>query len=953
MDAMVGVLGTTAFLLDSGPDDTWGKPRDRAVLATLVAHVGQVVPIETLLRWVWPQDQPAPLNPGPAFHTYAARIRRVLARLPSQPTLLAVDGGYRLDMDPARIDLHRFRALVATARTEDAERVIDLVEDAMWLWRGLPLADLTSEPARAWRERVLRDDWLAAHILRVRALVDLDRHRDAVAALDELLADFPDDVTLATLRLTGLYGLRRFADATSFYLATWHRFRADGDAHAARLLRRHHTALGAENTVPAVPRPTVIPRMVPRAVDDFVGRRAQLASLDEAGPAGMLLIHGAAGIGKTTLAVHWARRARARFPDGDLFVNLGGFSDRTWIDPATVVDSLLTELGQPPSPTLNQHERARLLTMLVAGRRMLVVLDDARDADHVRDLVALLPSCLVIVTSRQRLSTLTAPAGARRIAVPPMSAAESTELWSAHAYGRLVDTDRLGAVCGGLPLRITVVARLPGMPDGSVTSAYQALAAPERRLFRLLSLHPGPVIPVEAAYACDGRSSSETLKSLMALMTAQLVGSPDEHDRFSVHDLLAEFAASRLGCDEPDEESNASRARLLEFYAASAAHAAATAVPGYQAPPSRPAAHAVRFSDRSEALAWFARERPNLTAMIRYAHGESCHDQARRLADPVATLLDLVGGAVESAGVRALAVDSAHAAGDVDAEAFALHGLGLTCLALGDLDAAERSLESALGLVRADRLRGGRSAVLYQLGRVAMMRGDTEAALTLYRRGVEAAGRSDDLDALSWLHFGIGQALGAADRAHDALIHLHQARWTARQIGEREVEAASLVEIGASHRGLGEQAAALAHYKEALVVAEATPDLTAAALICVALSQINADRRRFATAVTCARRGVAILQGTQSFATRAHVTEALADTLYGSGEPHEAVLVWQQAADLYDYAGAAASTARLSDKIDRCQFPGSAPPARAGSPEPDDIDRPLSAINKTFNGPPE
>lgn len=271
---MLGILGRTALLIDGGPDDTWGEPRERAVLATLAVHAGQVVSVGELLCWVWPEDQVVPANPGPTFNTYVTRIRRALERLPKSPKLRAVQGGYRLEVDRASIDLRLFRDFITQARRHidaDPARVVDLVEAAVWLWRGLPLADLASEPAQEWRERVLRNDWLAAHTLRVQALLDLERYDGAVAALDELQVDFPSEVQLVNLRLSGLVGARRFSDAARHYLSTWQRLRADGDEQSSQHLRAYYNSLMSGRTTPVMPQPAVVPRQQPHDVADFVG----------------------------------------------------------------------------------------------------------------------------------------------------------------------------------------------------------------------------------------------------------------------------------------------------------------------------------------------------------------------------------------------------------------------------------------------------------------------------------------------------------------------------------------------------------------------------------------------------------------------------------------------------------------------------------------------------------
>jgi tetratricopeptide (TPR) repeat protein len=959
-------MGTTAVLVGGGPDDSWGKPRERAVLATLLVHANEVVPIDTLVRWVWPKDKPAPLPPGPTFESYVARIRRLLARLPSTPELRAEDGGYRLVVDASLVDLHQFRQLVDAARAAcDPGHALELVEAALSLWRGLPLADLVTEPAMAWREQVLRGDWLAAHTVRVRALLDLGQHDRALADLDELQADWPDDLELATLRLSALYHLCRFPEATRYFLTTYHRLRAS-DAEQAAELCQHDTALAVAYPAPLLPAPTLVPRQLPDDIPDFVGRRAELTELDRAGDAGVVLLDGPGGVGKTTLAVRWAHRARDRFPSGQVFVNMRGFSPQSSVDAAAVVDDLLVALGQPPERTLGRRQRERLLSVLVADRRILVVLDNVRDADQIRRLVELLASCLVVVTSRRRLS-LPPTVDVRRVPVRPMNPESATLLLSVRAHGQLPDADRIAPFCGGLPLLLTVLAgQLTGASsahlgelvtrldrrriltavghtdaarpgESCLTWAYHALAAPERRLFRLLALHPSDDIPAEAAYACDGRTPTDTIRSLMCLVAAHLLEPSDELDRFSRHDVLAEFATRCLDQDETAEEVRAARERLLDCYFASASSAAHLACPGYQGGSPIP------FTDADEALKWFGRERRTLWAALRHAYDEGWHDHVRRLADPVAALLEAAGNTAESRAVRQLALDSTRATRDREAEALAVRHLGAAHLLLEEHDAARRCLAAAARMAPADDLRCGH--VFDQLGQLAMLQGDRLEALTLFRRGLAVAERAEDLAQLCWLHLRIGQVLRVAQRVDGALAHLTRARDTAREAEDRAAEAAGLAELGALYRGMGDCSAALAYCEEALSIAETIPDLTAAALICVTLSTIGWESRWFDKAVEYSRRAVELLRGTQDLATQARVVAAHGDALYHSGEPHEATLMWQQAANLYERAGFGVLAMRLRSKTETRRIHSSAPRARAESP-PVEIEEPLPAMGK-------
>lgn len=953
-NAVLGILGTTALLLDGGPDDTWGKPRERAVLAALLVHVNEVVPVGTLVRWVWRTDKPAPLSTGPTIDAYVTRIRRTLSRLTKPPRLLAEDGGYRLVMDPELVDLHQFRRLLDSAREQrQPARAIELVEAALWLWRGLPLADLATEAARDWRDQVLREDWLAAHTVRVHAFLELQRHDAALAALDELQLDFPDDLELARLRLAALYERRRFADASAYFLTTWHRLLAGGNETTARTLREYNAELTAAYPAPLLPEPTVVPRQLPDDVPDFVGRRNELARLDRSGPTGVVVLDGPGGVGKTALAVHWAHRVRDRFPDGDVFVNMRGFAAQSQVEVAAVVDDLLVALGQPPARDLGRRQRERLLQVLVARRRVLVVLDNVRDAEPVRRLLDLLSSCLVVVTSRRHLSL----PSVTRLPVRPMSPESATILLSVRAHGLIPEADRISAFCGGLPLLLTVLAgqltgksqahlgelvtRLDrrrllaavgdGVPtpggESCLTWAYQALATPERRLFRLLALHPGDDIAAEVAYACDGRTPSDTIRSLMCLVAANLLEPSDELDRFTRHDVLAEFAMRCLDRDEGADEIRAARQRLLDFYLASAVSAARLACPDYPVPHD----HAVTFADAGEALTWFARERHTLAAAVRHAFESGWHDYVRCLADPLAALLEHAGHTVESRAIRQLAVESARAAGERDVEATALCRLGATHLLLDEHEAARRCLAAAARMAPADDLRCGHVSLFDQLGQLAMLRGERAEAVTLYQRAVAVAERADDLAGLCWLYLRIGQVLRVAQQIDGALAELGKARVLAQRAGERSAEAAGLAEIGAVHRDLGDCSAAVAYCEEALAIAESIPDLTAAALVCATLSTIGWESRRFDTAVAYSRRGVELLRGSQDLATQARVVAAHGDALFHSGEPHEAVLMWQQAADLYEHAGFQVLAMRLRSKMESRRILGSAPRARAES----------------------
>jgi tetratricopeptide (TPR) repeat protein len=964
MNALVGILGTTALLIDGEITDEWGKPRERAVLATLAVHVNRVVQIGTLIRWAWPSDTPEPRNPVETFHTYATRIRKALRRLPITAELRAGNGGYRLMMDKSHIDHQRFRALVTTARAHAAARehpkAIALFDEALSLFRGAPLADLSSPAAESYRTGVLQNELLPANTTVIEQLLATRRFDEALVRLDDLHADYPDDVTLAALRLTALYGERRGTHATAFYFAMRKRLKDNGEDQAAEHLRMHNDAVRAAHAGAHRPTPAVTPRRLPPVHPGFVGRAEQLALLDEAAnvasgaPSGVVIVDGAGGVGKTALVVQWAHRRRRLFDGGDLYVTMHGYANRAKVEQTTVVDDFLTALGQPPDPEVPPRVRAQLLSSLLTGRTTLVVLDNVRDTDHVRDLVPHLTNCLVLITTRQWLTTLRTETGARRITVPPMTASESAELLTAqlgprHALARRHRAG-LAELCGGLPLLLTVLAgNLAGKSDAGIeeytqrldrrqlvvglgdhgdgpTSAaacfdpsYRALAPAERRLFRLLTLHPGPEFGLDAASACAGLPARETARGLARLTGAHLVEEADVVDRFRFHDVLGEYAAHCRDRDEPPEEQAAAARRVLDYYLGSATHACLAVHRSYNAPPALaplPGVALTSFANADDGRLWFARERPNLMSAITFAAEREYHDHAWRLADPVTTFLDRAGRNTDSRAVRTIALASTRAIGDREAEASTLSGLGMVHMKLGEFRQARQSLEAALRLVAEVGPARAQASILHLLGRVAQGEGNPAEALDLLGRGLAIDQHSGNLEGMCWAHCRIGQVLHAIDQHAPALPHLHEAARLAHEIGEAGAAATSLCEIGGIHHDLGDTATALDHCDKALALAESVGHLPVIAETCVALCEINTARHRSRQAISCGRRAVEVCARTGDLAQHARALEVLGNAQHACGDLVDAVVAWRQAVDLHERTGNVVSAGRLRGKVD-------------------------------------
>jgi tetratricopeptide (TPR) repeat protein len=983
VDIEFGILGRTALRIDGVLTEDWGTARINAVLATLLAHPGRDVPLHMLIEWAWPEDATTPAHPASTIHTYATRIRRWLERSAATPRLHLGNGICRLEVDKSLIDYGCFRSLILEARGHaragDTERVSELAARALDLWRGPPLADLSSEPARAWRTRVLRHEWIPANALLISALIERGDFEEALARLHELEGEATSDITLAKLRLSALHGLARTSDAASFYLTTRRRLLDDGDEPAAEHLRQHQEALRIlpEQRPPgSAAKPTPVPRRLRHDIAGFAGRRELLDALDAAtataeSTGGVVIVDGIAGVGKTALVVHWAHLARDRFPDGDFFIDLNGFSDGMIVTQSQVVDEFLIALNHPPDHRMTERAKELLLSQLLAGRNCLVLLDNARDSAHLRGLVSLLPSCLIIVTSRRQLTALSRDTGARRVRVDPMTTTEAAELLLTRIGARRqvseTDRDQLVRLCGGLPLVLTVVAdhvatrpaahlssfveridrrRLitdigadadgPATPETFLAWSYVDLSEPERRLFRLLSAHPGTDFHAAAAWACDGRLPAETNRSLNNLVDAHLLEQPDHFDRFTFHDLIREFAQQRAELDEPAAERGAAARRLLNHYLSAATRAHHVLYPGTLTAPEAAADDTgePRFADPGAAKAWFDRERVNLTAAIHLAAAQGHHDHTWQLADVVGTVLDRSGAYSTSCAVRELAVSAARASGHQLAEASALVGLGMVETKLGEHGQARAHLTAALSLVEDHGDLRGQISTLHHLARLELVHGDIAAAVHLYRRALGACQRIDDAEALCWTHLRIGETLRILEQHDQALVHLHQSQHYAQRIGDDSAEASCRTEIGLVYRDRGDPRAAAAHCEQALKLVEGMPIPDVAVMIscCVALAEIQHRAGDRSGAVGYVLRAITLAGRIRDVTAESQALEVYGDIQYANGELYGAGLAWQQAAILAERTANPNRAATLRDKADNATGPTQFPQARTGSP---------------------
>ncbi|MFI6101606.1 BTAD domain-containing putative transcriptional regulator [Lentzea sp. NPDC051213] len=360
-----------------------GHARQLSVLAALLVDVNQVVSVEKVLSRVW--GEAPPRQAKAALYSYVSRLRSALDGVP----IVRRSGGYVLEADPATIDLHRFRSLVAAGQPGDA----------MALVRGEPFEGLHGPWFSGLRE-TLAGEITAAELDHIDSRLAAGEHRSLVAELTTRTTERPLDERLAGQLMRALIGADQRSDALTCYSQLRHRLADELGLDPGPALRDLHASLAQ--------RPQWSPRRLPARPAGFTGMEVQLAALDLDGP--IVTITGPAGTGKTWLALHWAHEHAAGYPDGQLFVDLNGS------DPADVVRAFITALGTgpdgiPPEP----HAQTALYRTLLADRRMLIVLDNAADTAQVVPLLPGTPRCRVVVTSRERLPGLVTAHGARPV----------------------------------------------------------------------------------------------------------------------------------------------------------------------------------------------------------------------------------------------------------------------------------------------------------------------------------------------------------------------------------------------------------------------------------------------------------------------------------------------------------------------------------------------------------
>jgi tetratricopeptide (TPR) repeat protein/transcriptional regulator with XRE-family HTH domain len=618
-----------------------------------------------------------------------------------------------------------------------------------------------------------------------------------------------------------------------------------------------------------------VPAQLPPDVSAFAGRDEQLTWLDAlvsveaAQPAAVVIsaIAGTAGVGKTALAIHWAHRVANRFPDGQLYVNLRGFHPAgSAMSPAAAIRGFLDSFGVPPHRIpADLDAQVGLFRSQLAGRRVLVVLDNARDTEQVRPLLPGAPGCLVLVTSRNELTGLIAAHAAHTITLDLLTEIEAQELLARRLGAHRVSSERQATEeiivrCARLPLALAIVAAraavrpslslralaaelretragttLDGFASGDTTAdvrtvfswSYQALSPPAARLFRLLGLHPGPDASIPAVASLAGipvaraqRLLTELLR--MHLVTENIVG------RYGFHDLLRAYAAELA--DEHDRESDrrAARDRMLDHYLHTAHSAAALLYP-HRDPitlsPPQFGTLVEELSDYQQAWAWFTAERAVLPAAVRQAASHGYGAYTWKLAWTLVHFLLRRGLYHEHITIQQVALEAALRFGDQAGRAHAHAGLGLTHIRLGRFDQAEDDLRAALRLFGNLADRAGQAGIHLNLGWLFDLQSrhmealhHAEHALDLYRADNDKVGQAVTLNSIGWVHAQHGDYQRALSDCRRALA-LHM------EAGGQDARLADTWDsLGYVHCQLGQYREALSCYQNSYELVRALGD---------------------------------------------------------------------------------------------------------------------------------
>ncbi|SDI96797.1 AfsR/SARP family transcriptional regulator [Nonomuraea jiangxiensis] len=875
---MYGLLGPVEVRTDHG-ELALGGERTRCVLAVLLLNANRVVSTQQLIEATWGDHAPATARAQ--AQNRASSLRRLLrAAGDGDDPLVPKGSGYLMSVADGQLDLQRMDSMVTQAEvlagSGRPEEAGVLLRQALGLWRGPALDGLDSLHLRTVADH-LEERRLAILERRIELDLALDRHADVVSELEGLVIAQPFRERLRGLLMMALHGSGRHAEALDVFRRTRRQLIEQlGVEPGAELQRLHERLLrggGAgdelsrqrraslsEESVPAIT--AIKPAQLPVAPSLFVGRASHFRQLDSILPKSrdgaspyVCLIWGAPGVGKTALALHWAHKSRDHFPDGQLYTNLRGFDPAgTPVSPAEALRGFLEALHVPARHIpMDLDGRMALYRSIVVDRRILVILDNARDAEQVRPLLPGSAGCRAVVTSRRQLDGLLATHGAKPVMLDVFTEGEAVDFLTARLGAERADRDQdtveaVAGACARLPLALAIVAgRAAAHPRFSIAEvhrellegrdrldalavddpvsdpravfswSYGALDASAARLFRLLGTAPGPDISATAAASLAGLPLRTTQSLLGELTRASLLV---EHvpGRYTFHDLLRAYAGEQARVLDSESDLREARHRLLDHYVHLACAAALKLDPQREPialDPPRAGVVLIPSPDRSEAFDWFVTEYQGLLAAVLTA-GDGFEVAAWRLAWALATFCTRQGLLQDQIAMQETVLEQAARAGDLVRQALSHRLCARACTMVGDQEQAAHHYEQAIAMYDGIGDRGGAAVVRLGLARVYEFQKQYELAieqaslsLELFRQREDGRGQAMALNAVGWNH-------GLLGRYEEALSHCDQALVLCQRLGDAYAEAGIRDSLGFAYHNLGRYGEAVESYEHGL-----------------------------------------------------------------------------------------------------------------------------------------
>ncbi|HZM75600.1 MAG TPA: BTAD domain-containing putative transcriptional regulator [Candidatus Limnocylindrales bacterium] len=962
----------------SGGWEPVAAERQRLILAVLLADAGRAVSIESLVDAVWGERPPA--GATNTVRVYVMRLRRLLGEgvLNTRGRgyeLLAgpndIDAGvFQRLASSGRSEVDKGRPQAGAAR----------LAKALALWRGPAFADVPASPSLTSRVAYLEQLHLSAEEDHIAALLDLDRHAEVVDELHRLVEQNPlrerrwallmrslhrcgrraealdafhraRDVLLDELGLdpgTELRELQRailddepeggtakipvaknsmaemsMAEMSMAEMSTAEMSTAETSTAEMPMVENSRVARSAKGK-PSGPaeREQPPPAQLPADVPGFTAREAHLARLDmlprNEDQTVVVAVTGTAGVGKTALAVHWAHRVRERFRDGQLYANLRGYSEVPPVRPIEALGWFLRALNVPAERIPSDvDEASALFRSLLAGKRMLVLLDNARDPEQVRPLLPGSPGCLALVTSRDRLDGLIARDGAVPAAMDVFDEDEAQALLAG-----LLDEDRLRAepkaaqqlaeLCGHLPLALRIAAaNLAASPHGGIDEyvqrlrvdrlgrlragadgvraafelSYIHLPADTRKLFRMLGLVPGPDVTAAAAAQLCGGDIADGERHLERLTTAHLI---EEHapGRYTMHDLLRLYSAELATASDSEGQRQASLDRLYDHYQRHVDSAVDTLYPELMRLPQRQTGRVI--FDRAAAMAWLDAEKSNVVATVLHTQHHGPRYVAWQLADALRGYLRFQPAAdwlaVAEAGLAAAQSD-----GDRHAVAASHFSLATYYSARNRTEEAIEHHRLAAGAAEEAGWTQAVAAALAGIGSEFFMRGELEQAEEHYSRSLAMrrelgwlAGEATILDNLGIVHFGLGRLeLAAQHYSHAAILHRFQ--------GATLAEARANADLGEAYYMLGRFDDALKTLTSAIAILGEFGDRRYLGYAECQLSELESELGHYSRALKLATSGRGHARASGDRSLECHALAALARAHQNLGDLQRAV----------------------------------------------------------------